>query len=152
MRAAFRSRHETATDHEGKPAAGIAAVEIALDYLLNDRPEKTALIRFAPEDCKACTPARNGPHAQSGTCRNNGRVPRRGRSSPDVGDDRLPPWREKSIKKRANIIEMTVPPWKDAMRPGSDARINPENVNRSLRSAEEMGPSLLEMKRGSLSS
>jgi len=42
-----------------------------------------------------------------------------------VGDDRLPPWREKSIKKRANIIEMTVPPWKDAMRPASDARINP---------------------------
>jgi hypothetical protein len=69
-----------------------------------------------------------------------------------VGEDRLPPWREKSLKKRANIIEMTVPSWKDAMKPGSDARINPENVNRSLRSAEEMGPSLLEMKRGSLSS
>jgi len=91
MRAAFRSRHETATDHEGKPAAGIAAVEIALDYLLNDRPEKTALIRFAPEDCKARTPARNDSHTQSGTCRNDGKAPGRGRSAPDVEDDRLPP-------------------------------------------------------------
>jgi len=35
-------------------------VEIALQDLLDDRPEKIALIRFAPKDCKACTPARNG--------------------------------------------------------------------------------------------
>ena len=46
MRAAFRSPHEPATDHEGESAAGIAAVEIALDHLLDDRPEKTALIRL----------------------------------------------------------------------------------------------------------
>ena len=57
----------------------------------DDRPEKTALIRFAPEDCKACTPARNDSHTPSGTCRNDGRVPGKGPSAPDVEDDRLPP-------------------------------------------------------------
>jgi hypothetical protein len=91
MRAAFRSPHETATDHAGKPAAGIAAVEIALDHLLDDRPEKTALIRFAPEDCKARTPARNDSHTQLGTCRKDGTEPCRGPSAPDVWDDRIPP-------------------------------------------------------------
>jgi hypothetical protein len=33
-------------------------------------------------------------------------------------DDRLPPWREKSLEKRAGIMEMTASPWKDAMRLG----------------------------------
>jgi len=41
----------------------------ALDDLLDDRPEMTVLIRFAPEDCKACTPSRNGSHRLSGTGR-----------------------------------------------------------------------------------
>jgi len=91
MRAAFRSPHEPATDHEGEPAAGIAAVKILLDHLLDDRSEKAALIRFAPEDCKACTPARNDSHTPSGTCRNDGKAPGRERSAPDVEDDRLPP-------------------------------------------------------------
>jgi hypothetical protein len=57
MRAALRSPHEAATFHEGEPAAGIAAVKMLLDHFLDDRAEKTALIRFAQEDCKACTPA-----------------------------------------------------------------------------------------------
>ena len=39
MRAALRSPHETATDHEGEPAFRIAAVKILLDHLLNDRSE-----------------------------------------------------------------------------------------------------------------
>jgi len=46
MRAAIRSPHEPAKDHEGEPAAGIAAVKMLLDHLLDDRPEKTARIRF----------------------------------------------------------------------------------------------------------
>jgi len=43
MRAAFRSPHEPATDHEGEPAFRIAAVKILLDHLLDDRSEKTVL-------------------------------------------------------------------------------------------------------------
>jgi hypothetical protein len=48
--------------NQGESASGIAAVKIPLDDLLDDRPEKPALIRFAPEDCKACIPARTGSH------------------------------------------------------------------------------------------
>ena len=33
-----------------------------------------------------------------------------GRSAPDVENDRLPPWRENDLKKRANITEMIVSP------------------------------------------
>jgi hypothetical protein len=33
-----------ATDHEGEARAGVAAVEVALDDLLDDRPEIPALI------------------------------------------------------------------------------------------------------------
>jgi hypothetical protein len=44
MRAAFRSPHETATDHEGEPAFRIAAVKVLLDHLLDDRSEKPILI------------------------------------------------------------------------------------------------------------
>ena len=91
MRAAFRSPHGPVTDHEGEPAFRIAAVKILLDHLLDDRSEKAALIRFAPEDCKACTPARNGLHIRPGTARNDGKAPGRERSAPDVEDDRLPP-------------------------------------------------------------
>ena len=43
MRAAFRSPHEPATDHEGEPAFRIAAVKILLDHPLNDRSEKPIL-------------------------------------------------------------------------------------------------------------
>jgi hypothetical protein len=43
MRAAFRSPHEPATDHEGKTAAGVATVEVALHDLLDDGPEKSVL-------------------------------------------------------------------------------------------------------------
>jgi len=85
------------TPDTGEPAAGVAAVEVALDHLLDDRPEKAALIRFAPEDYKACTPARNGLHPRPGTGRNDERAPGRGRCVPDVEDDRLPPWRERNI-------------------------------------------------------
>jgi len=35
-----------------------------------------------------------------------------------IGDDRLPPWRERSLQKRANITDRTASPWKDAVRPG----------------------------------
>jgi hypothetical protein len=38
------------------------------------------------------------------------------------------PRREKSLKKRANIMEMTAFPWKDAMRPGSDFRIGLKSI------------------------
>jgi len=119
------------TPDSSEPAAGIAAVEILLHHLPDDRPEKTALIRFAPEDCKACTPARNDLHTQPGTCRNDGKAPGKGRSSPDVGDDRLPPWREKSLKKRANITDWTASPRKNGMSPGSEKQSGRENVNRS---------------------
>ena len=30
---------------------------------------------------------------------------------------------EKSLKKRANIMEVTVSPWKDMMKPGSNEKI-----------------------------
>ena len=79
------------TSDAGEPAFRIAAVKILLDHLLNDRSEKPTLIRFAPEDCKALTPARNDSHTQSGTCRNDGTEPCRGPSAPDVWDDRIPP-------------------------------------------------------------
>jgi len=58
-RAALRSPHEPVTDHEGEARAGIAAIEVALDDLPDDRPKIPALILFAPEDCKACTPSRS---------------------------------------------------------------------------------------------
>ena len=106
------------TTNPGEPAAGIAAVEVALYDLLDDRPEKTV------------RPARNGPHTQSGTCRNDGKAPGRGRSAPDVEDDRLPPWREKGLKKRAKVANTTASPWKDTMRPGPHGGIKLENVNR----------------------
>jgi hypothetical protein len=78
--------HETETDHEGEPAAGIAAVKIPLDHLLDDWPEKTALIEAMSTGSR--TP---DSHTPSGTCRNDGRVPGKGPSAPDVEDDRLPP-------------------------------------------------------------
>jgi len=53
-RAALRSPHEPARDHEGEARAGIAAIKVALDDLPDDRPKIPALILFAPEDCKAC--------------------------------------------------------------------------------------------------
>ena len=34
---------------------------------------------------------------------------------PDVEDGRFPPWREKSLKKRAIIENGTASPWKEAM-------------------------------------
>jgi hypothetical protein len=43
-------------------------------------------------------------------------------------DDRLSPWREKSLEKRAGIMEMTASPWKDAMRLGSDWRIGLKSI------------------------
>jgi len=110
MRAALRSPHETASVHEGEPAFRIAAVEVAPDDLLDDRPEVTALIRFAPEDCKARTLSRNESHTQSGTCRNDGTAPGRGRSAPDAGDDRLLPWRENGLKKQANATDKVKSP------------------------------------------
>ena len=94
MRAALGRPHEPVTDHEDEPAAGVAAVQVRLHDLLDDRPEVTALIRFAPEDCKARTLARN-----------DGTAPGRGRSAPDAGDDRLLPWRENGLKKQANVMD-----------------------------------------------
>jgi len=43
MRAAFRSPHEPVTDHEGESATGIAAIKVALNDLLDDRPEEAVL-------------------------------------------------------------------------------------------------------------
>ncbi|MBE3140549.1 MAG: hypothetical protein IMZ53_08200, partial [Thermoplasmata archaeon] len=70
---------------------------------------------------------------QSGTCRNDGKAPGKGRSPPDVGDDKLPPWRENSLKKRAKVMDEIWCPWKNGMSPGSDGEIILENVNRSRR-------------------
>ena len=91
MRAALRSPHEPLPAHEGKAAPRVAAVEVLLHDLFDDRPEKAALIRFAPEDCKACIPARNESHTPRQTSRNDGTTPGRGQSAPDAEDDRLPP-------------------------------------------------------------
>jgi len=84
--------------NQGKSVAGIAAVEVTPDDLLDDRPEMPILIRFAPEDCKACTPARTGSHTRPGNCRNDGTAPGRERSARDAENDRLPPWREDSLR------------------------------------------------------
>jgi hypothetical protein len=43
MRAALRSPHETASVHEGKAATGVAAVEVLLHDLFDDRPEIAVL-------------------------------------------------------------------------------------------------------------
>ena len=59
------------------------------------------------------------------------KAPGKGRSSPDVGDDRLPPQQEKSLKSRANITDRTASPWKNGMSPGSEGQSGRENVNRS---------------------
>ena len=119
--AALRSPHEPVTDHEGEPSAGIAAVKILLDHLLDDRPEKAALIRFAPEDCKACTPARNDSHTPSGTCRNDGRVSGKGPSAPDGEGDKFLAHRKGLFKKRAGS------------RPGTIRRLGGGLVNEQLR-------------------
>jgi hypothetical protein len=118
------------TPKTGESAARVAAVEIALDYFPDDRPEISALNRFAPEDCKACTPARTGLHRRRGSRRNDGQAPGREPSAPDVEDDRLPPWREKRLRKRANVTKEPGLPWKDAINPGADGEIKSENVNR----------------------
>ena len=78
----------------GEARAGVAAVEILFHYLPDDRPEKTILIRFAPEDCKACTPARNDSHTPSGTGRSYGKAPGIGPCAPDGEDDIFPAHRE----------------------------------------------------------
>jgi hypothetical protein len=44
MRAAFRSPHESATDHEGEPAFRIAAVKILLDHLPPVKPFKNLIV------------------------------------------------------------------------------------------------------------
>jgi hypothetical protein len=43
-RAAFRSPHDPVTDHEGEARTGVAAVEVTVDDLLDDRPEIPILI------------------------------------------------------------------------------------------------------------
>jgi len=91
--------------NQDEPATRVAAIKIPLDHFLDDRPEIPALIRFAPEDCKALTPARNGSHTWSGTCQNDGTAPGRERSAPDAEGDRLPPWREKGLKNRAKVMD-----------------------------------------------
>jgi hypothetical protein len=115
IRAALRSPHDSATIHEGEPGTRIAAVKILLHDVLDDRPEIAALIRFAPEDCKARRPSRNAPRIPRRSARNDGKAPGKGRSAPDDEGDRFPQWREKSLKKRAIIENGTTSPWKEAM-------------------------------------
>jgi hypothetical protein len=62
------------TPDAGKPAARIAAVEIALDHLLDDRPEKTVLplettLIFSQEPVEMMEkhPVEDGPLRMSGT-------------------------------------------------------------------------------------
>jgi hypothetical protein len=130
IRAAIRSPHEADTVHEGEAAFRVAAIKIPLDHVLDDRPEKAALIRFAPEDCEACTPARTGSHTRPGTFRNDGTAPGRRRSAPDDEGDRFPPWREKSLKKRANVMDRAASLWKEAMTARRKGESDQENVNR----------------------
>jgi len=56
----------------------------------------------------------------SGIYRSHGTTPDKGQSAPDVEDDRLPPWREKGLKKRANVLDMTASPL--YLRRGHDLR------------------------------
>ena len=123
--------HETATDHEGESGTRIAAVKILLYDVLDDRPEIAALIRFAPEDCKAHRPSRNVPRIPRRSARNDGKAPGRGRSAPDVEDDRFPPWREKSLKKQAKVMDRAVSPRKEAVTATRKGESDQENVNRS---------------------
>jgi len=44
-----------------------------------------------------------------GAATNDGTAPDRGPFAPDVEGDRLPPWRERSLRNRANIIAKTTP-------------------------------------------
>jgi len=93
------------TSNPGESAPRISTVEILLDDLLYDRPEIAALIRFAPEDCKARIPARTGFRIRPGSLRNDGKARGREPSAPDAEVDRLPPWRENCSKNRANIMK-----------------------------------------------
>ena len=51
-----------------------------------------------------------GPYTPQRTARNDRTAPGRGRSAPDVEDDRLPPWRENGIKKRAKVTDTPASP------------------------------------------
>ena len=104
----------------GEARARVAVVEVTLDDLLDDRPKIPALSRFAPEDCKACTLSRNGFRTQRRTHQSDGTAPDREQCVPGVGDDRLPPWREKGVKKRAKVMNTPAPPWKDGRSPDSE--------------------------------
>ena len=53
------------------------------------------------------TPSRIVPHTPPGTCRSNEITPGRGQSARDVEDDRLPPWWENGLKKRAIAADRT---------------------------------------------
>jgi hypothetical protein len=44
-------------------------------------------------------------------------------AAPDVKDDRLPPWRENGLKKRANVRDTSTPPLKNGRGLGSDVGI-----------------------------
>src|SRR4030042_887977 len=50
-------------------------------------------------------PARSGFRTRLGSAQNDETSPGRVPSSPDAGDDRLPPWRERSLRKRANFTD-----------------------------------------------
>jgi hypothetical protein len=56
-----------------------------------------------------------------------------------VEDDRLPPWREKSLKNRANVMDRTASPWKAAMTAARKGESGRENVNSRCRSGQENG-------------
>ena len=94
IREALLSPHEPATDDEGEARAGIAAIEVALDDLLDDRPKIPALILFAPEGCKAYPPSRSASRILTGTGRSYGTAPGRASCAPDVEDDRFSAHRE----------------------------------------------------------
>ena len=122
------SLEATAQGPEGAAAeiAEETAIELEEDpqyfhHLLDDQPEKTALIRFALEDCKACTPARNDSHTSSGTCRNDGRVSGKGPCAPDGEGDKFLAHRKGLFKKRAGS------------RPGTIRRLGGGLVNEQLR-------------------
>ena len=124
------SQSFTRRPSQGEATPRIAAVEVFLDDLFDDGTEKAALIRFAPEDCKARRPSRSAPHIPPQTSRNDGPAPDREPCVPDDEDGRFPPWREKNLKKRADIGKPAASPWNQAFQAARKAGIRPEIVNR----------------------
>jgi hypothetical protein len=79
------------------------------------------------------TPPGNASHTPPENGRNNGKSPGKEQSSPDVGDDTIPPWRESGLKKRAKD---NIRREREELRPGSQNKGRKASTGVAARSWE----------------